>query len=93
MAGGSQASGDALNFHLMKYNIDTGSNPGDLSSGLVVADGGALADMNEDKILLSSLTIDSDNKSITNNQILLLTVESDSTDPISINATIKFNIT
>ena len=93
VAGGSQASGDALNFHLMKYNIDTGSNPGDLSSGLVVADGGALADMNEDKILLSSLTIDSDNKSITNNQILLLTVESDSTDPISINATIKFNIT
>ena len=96
LVGGSQASGDALNFHLCKYNLDTSSNPGDLSSEggslQMMFDGGSIANANEDTIKVVSLSKNTSNNTASAGQIVLLTVESDSTDEISVNATIKFNI-
>ena len=92
IVGGSQSSGDALGFHLCKFDMDTSTNHGDLSNGVVMADGGYISDANEDVIKTASLSVDTSNNTTTAGQIVLLTVESDSTDEISINATVKFNI-
>ena len=96
IVGGSAASAtDNINFHLMKYNFDTSSNLGDLSSGVVVADQGAsgvISDVHEDAIKYQSLTIDTSNNDVAAGQIVLLTVESTGTTEISLNATVKFNI-
>jgi len=92
IVGGSQSSGDTLGFHLNKFALDITTNHGDLSGGVVIADGGAISNANEDVIRAVSLSVDSNNNTVTAGQILVLTVESDSTDEISVNATVKFTI-
>ena len=90
LSGGSSASDSALNFHIMSYTLDTSTNHGDLSSGLVVADSSATSGIDEDVIKTTSLTIQSAN--IAANKVLLATYESDSANVTSSRMIVKYHI-
>jgi len=94
VVGGSAASAtDNINFHLMKYDFDTGGGTGDLSGGIVVADqDGTISDVHEDAIQYKSLTVDTSNNTVSAGQVILCTVESTGTTEISCTVTVKFNI-
>ena len=90
LMGGSAAAGDALGFHLMSYAIDTTTNFGDLSGGTVVADGGAGTDVDEDKVIAKTMSVQS--ADVAGGRVMLATVESDSTDPIAVQMIVKYHI-
>tara|TARA_Y100001973_G_C5039954_1_gene252304 strand:- start:232 stop:699 length:468 start_codon:yes stop_codon:yes gene_type:complete len=94
LVGGSQASTtDNLDFHLSYYTLDTTTNLGDLSSGVVIADQSAvISDVHQDAIKYKSLTIDSNNNEVASGKVIILTVKSTGTTEISVNATVKFSI-
>lgn len=84
-----QSSGtDTINYHLMKYDID---NVGDLSNGVVLADG--TVESNSTTIKSISLTINTSNVTVSSSvdNVLILLVENvDSTSDVTANATIKY---
>ena len=92
LMGGVAASGDALNFHLLSYAMDKTTNFGDLSGGVVIADGATTSDVSEDVIKSQNLTRDSLYIDVASGRVIIATLESDSTDQVSINMTIKYHI-
>ena len=93
LIGGNTASTtDDINFHLMKYDLDTSTNLGDLSNGVVVADGSAISDVHEDAIKYQSLTVDTSNNTVTAGQIVICTIESTGTDEVSCIVTVKYHL-
>ena len=88
LMGGSASAGDALGFHLMSYSIS--ASTGDLSSGVVVADGATASDVDQDKVLARTMTVQS--ADVDNAKVLLATVESDSTDPIAVQMIVKYHL-
>ena len=90
VVGGAGSPDSALEFHLMSYAIDTGSNFGDLSDGVVVADGGSVSAIDEDVIKVVSLSnLPTD---VAAGRVILATVESDAGNIISCNMTVKYHI-
>tara|TARA_Y100000310_G_C20249243_1_gene608305 strand:- start:119 stop:592 length:474 start_codon:yes stop_codon:yes gene_type:complete len=96
MAGGDVAStANDINFHLMKFDMDTTTNYGDLSNGVVVADQGAsgvISDVNQAVVKHASLTVDTSNNNVSAGQVVLCTYEATGTDEISCVVTVKYNI-
>ena len=90
LMGGGTSSDSALNFHLMSYDIDTSTNFGDLSNGVVVADSGTTSAVDEDVIKYTTMTnLPTD---VAAGKVILATLESDTTQSISVNMIVKYNI-
>tara|TARA_Y100000310_G_scaffold56093_1_gene51424 strand:+ start:151 stop:942 length:792 start_codon:yes stop_codon:yes gene_type:complete len=90
LMGVSGPTDEALNFHLMSYAMDTFSKNGDLSDGVVIADSGTTSAVDEDVIKIATMTnLPTD---VAAGRIILATVESDGTSPVSINMVVKYHI-
>ena len=93
--GSDTATADtACRFHLMTYTIDSanGSTSGDLSSGVVVADGSDINNSGYEQAYYQSMTIQS--ASVAAGQALLFAVRMDSVNSdVSINVKIKYHLT
>ena len=93
-SGADAATGDTTRCHLMSYDIDTdnGSTGGDLSSGVVLADGADITNAGYEQSYYQQMTIQS--ADVTAGKVVLFTLRSDSVNSdFSINATIKYHIT
>ena len=92
--GSDTATADtACRFHLMTYTIDSanGSTSGDLSSGVVVADGADINNAGYEQAHYQSMTIQS--ASVAAGQALFFTVRMDTVNSdVSINCKIKYHL-
>ena len=93
MAGGSAASGDTINIHLMSYDFDagTGAGKGDLSNGAVVAGGADIASLGYENIVQQSIAPSS--ADVDAGKVCMATFESNGTNSdYSINITVKYHL-
>ena len=93
MAGGSAASGDTINIHLMSYDFDagTGAGKGDLSNGAVVAGGADIASLGYENIVQQSIAPAS--ADVDAGKVCMATFESNGTNSdYSINITVKYHL-
>ena len=87
------ATGDVTAAHVMAYDVDTdnGSTSGDLSNGVVVADGSNITNAGYEQIYYQSMTIQ--NADVDAGKVILFTFASDTVNSdFSINATVKYHI-
>ena len=87
------ATGEATAAHLMSYTVDiaNGSTGGDLSSGVVVADGATITNAGYEQIYYQAMTVQS--ADVDAGKVILFTFASDTVNSdYSINATVKFHI-
>ena len=87
------ATGEATAAHLMAYTVDSanGSTSGDLSSGVVVADGANITNAGYEQAYYQAMTIQSAN--VDAGKVILFTFASDTVNSdYSINATVKYHI-
>jgi len=87
------ATGDDTAAHLMAYTVDigNGSTSGDLSSGVVVADGATITNAGYEQIYYQSMTVQS--ADVDAGKVILFTFASDTINSdYSINATVKYHI-
>lgn len=90
--GASNSSGDTLRFHLMAYDIVTasGSTGGNLSNGVVIADGSDISNDGNEQAYFQDMTIQS--SSVTANQAVLFTfLQTGTNSDYSVSATIKYH--
>jgi len=93
-SGADASSGDTTRCHLMSYDIDRNnlSVSGDLSNGVVLADGADITNAGYEQSYYQQMTIQS--ADVTAGKIVLFTFRSDSVNSdYSVNATIKYHIT
>ena len=93
LVGADAGSGDVMRVHLMSYAIDISNNAtsGDLSSGVVVADGADITSSGYDRIHYQSMTVQSAN--VDQGRAIVFTFRSDSvTSNHAIQATIKYHV-
>ena len=86
-------TGEATAAHLMSYTVDigNGSTSGDLSSGVVVADGATITNAGDEQIYYQSMTVQS--ADVDAGKVILFTFASDTVNSdYSINATVKYHI-
>ena len=91
--GANLATGDSTAAHLMAYtvDVDNGSTSGDLSSGVVVADGATITNAGYEQIYYQSMTIQS--ADVNAGKVILFTFASDTVNSdFSISANIKYHI-
>ena len=91
--GADAATGDSTAAHLMSYTVDTanGSTSGDLSSGVVVADGATITNAGHEQIYYQAMTVQS--ADVDAGKVILFTFASDTVNSdYSINATVKYHI-
>ena len=91
--GADLVTGEDTAAHLMAYTVDTGngSTGGDLSSGVVVADGDTITNAGREQIYYQSMTVQSAN--VDAGKVILFTFASDTINSdYSINATVKYHI-
>jgi len=87
------ATGEDTAAHLMAYTVDTanGSTSGDLSSGVVVADGANITNAGYEQAYYQAMTIQS--ADVDAGKVILFTFASDTVNSdYSINATVKYHI-
>ena len=87
------ATGEATAAHLMSYTADISNNStsGDLSSGVVVADGANITNAGYEQIYYQSMTIQS--ADVDAGKVILFTFASDTVNSdYTINATVKYHI-
>ena len=88
--GVSGAADMTLNYHLMSYAMDTTTNYGDLSDGVVIADSGETSAVDEDVLKFATMTnLPTD---VAAGRIVMATVESSGTSPVSANMIVKYHI-
>ena len=90
---GDTATGEDTAAHLCAYTVDiaNGSTGGDLSSGVVVADGANITNAGYEQIYYQSMTIQS--ADVDAGKVILFTFASDTVNSdYSINATVKYHI-
>ena len=93
-SGADASSGDTTRCHLMSYDVDRNntSASGDLSNGVVLADGSDITNAGYEQSYYQQMTIQS--ADVSAGKIVLFTFRSDSVNSdFSINATIKYHIT
>ena len=93
LVGADAGSGDVMRAHLMSYAIDISNNAtsGDLSSGVVVADGADITSSGYDRIHYQSMTVQS--ADVDQGRAIVFTFRSDSvTSNHAIQATIKYHV-
>ena len=92
--GADAINGDTLRCHLMSYDIVTtaGATSGDLSNGVVIADGADIVNAGYEQAYYQSMTVQS--SSISAGKALFFTFRQDGTNSdYSISATIKYHLT
>ena len=92
-SGADAATGDTTRCHLQSFTIDSGngSTGGDLSSGVVLADGADITNAGYEQAYYQQMTIQSAN--VNAGKVILFTFRSDSVNSdFSINATIKYHL-
>ena len=92
-AGADAASGDTSRCHLMSYDVDSGNGntSGDLSSGVVLADGADITNAGYEQIYYQQMTVQSAN--VDAGKVILFTFRSDSvSSDYTINATVKYHL-
>ena len=87
----ASSDNETLNFHIMSYAIrtDNGSNSGDLSSGVVVADS---AEQTVDRTSIDYLALAIQSADVDAGRVLIGTVESTSTEQVSANMILTYHI-
>ena len=91
--GADASTGDTARAHLMSYDIDTanGSTGGDLSNGVVIADGADIVNAGYEQIYYQSMTVQSAN--VDAGKILGFVFRSDSVNSdYAINVTVKYHL-
>lgn len=91
--GADTATGDSTAAHLCAYTIDVGngSTGGDLSGGVVVADGATETNAGYEQIYYQSMTVQS--ADVDAGKVIMFTFASDTVNSdYSINATVKYHI-
>ena len=91
--GADTATGEDTAAHLMAYTVDiaNGSTSGDLSSGVVVADGANITNAGYEQIYYQAMTVQS--ADVDAGKVILFTFASDTINSdYSINATVKYHI-
>ena len=87
------ATGDSTAAHLMGYDVDTdnGSSGGDLTSGVVLADGGTITNSGYEQIYYQTMTIQS--ADVDAGKVILFTFAADTVNSdYTISATVKYHI-
>jgi hypothetical protein len=81
---------ETLRFHVMQYDLDTSSNPGDLSSGVVKASSADISSLTASSMKVSSaFTLDS--ADLTAGKVVIVTMEADdASDKISAQVYINY---
>tara|TARA_Y100000310_G_scaffold339248_1_gene431363 strand:- start:61 stop:855 length:795 start_codon:yes stop_codon:yes gene_type:complete len=93
MAGGSAATGDTINIHLLSFDFDAGVGvgKGDLSNGVVVAGSGIKVSLGYENVIYDSIAPAS--ADVDAGKVCMVTFESDGTNSdYSINVTVKYHI-
>ena len=93
LAGGSAASGDTINIHLLKFDIDkgAGAGKGDLSNGAVIAGGADIASLGYENIIYQTTAPSS--ADVDAGQVIAATFESNGTNSdYAVNITVKYHI-
>ena len=93
MAGGSAASGDTINIHLLSFDFDAGVGvgKGDLSNGVVVAGGADKASLGYENIIYESISPSS--ADVNAGKVCMVTFESNGTNSdYGLNITVKYHI-
>ena len=91
--GADASSGDTIRCHLMAYDIVTtaGATSGDLSNGVVIADGADISSDGYEQAYYQSMTVQS--SSVSAGKALFFTFRQDGTNSdYSIQATIKYHL-
>ena len=91
--GADAATGDSTAAHLMSYaiDLDNGSTGGDLSGGIVVADGATITNAGYEQIYYQSMTVQ--NADVDKDRVVLFTFASDTINSdFSISAQVKYHI-
>tara|TARA_Y100000310_G_scaffold163533_1_gene163372 strand:+ start:772 stop:1569 length:798 start_codon:yes stop_codon:yes gene_type:complete len=92
-AGGSAASGDTINIHLLAFDIDkgVGAGKGDLSNGVVVAGGADKASLGYENIIYETIAPASAN--VDAGQVCIATFETSGTNSdYALNIIVKYRI-
>ena len=92
-AGGSAATGDTVNIHLLSFDIDqgAGAGKGDLSNGTVIAGGADIASLGYENIVYQTTAPSS--ADVDAGQVVLATFESEGTNSdYAVNITVKYHI-
>ena len=93
LAGGSAASGDTINIHLLRFDIDKGygGGKGDLSNGAVIAGGADIASLGYENIIYQTTSPSS--ADVDAGQVITATFESNGTNSdYAINMTVKYHV-
>lgn len=91
--GADTATGDSTAGHLMSFDVDigNGSTSGDLSNGVVVADGAAIAGSGYEQIYYQAMTVQS--ADVSAGKVIMFIFASDTVNSdYSINVTVKYHI-
>ena len=91
--GANSATGDTLRCHLMSYDIVTtaGATGGDLSNGVVIADGADIVSAGLEQSYYQSMTVQS--SSVNSGKVLLFLFRQDGTNSdYSVSASIKYHL-
>ena len=91
--GADAGTGDSTAAHLMAYTVDiaNGSTSGDLSSGVVVADGATITNAGDEQIYYQSMTVQS--ADVDAGKVIMFTFASDTiSSDFSINCSVKYHI-
>ena len=93
IAGGSAATGDTINIHLLSFDFDAGvgAGKGDLSSGVVVAGGADRASLGYENIIYESISPAS--ADVDAGKVCMVTFESNGTNSdYAVNVTVKYHV-
>ena len=93
LAGGSAATGDTINIHLLSFDFDAGAGAGkgDLSNGVVIAGGADIASLGYENIIYQSTSPSS--ADVDAGKVIMATFESAGTNSdYGINITVKYHI-
>lgn len=91
--GGDASTGDTVRFHLMSYDIDTSntSTGGDISNGVVLADGSDITTAGNEQAYYQLMTIQS--SSVAAGKVVMFMFKNDTNNSdYSIKATVKYHI-
>ena len=93
LAGGNAASGDTINIHLLKFDIDlgAGADKGDLSNGAVIAGGADIASLGYENIIYQTTSPSS--ADVDAGQVIAASFESAGTNSdYALNITVKYHV-
>ena len=93
LVGGSAASGDTINIHLMSFDMDAGvgAGKGDLSNGVVIAGGADIASLGYENVIYQATAPSS--ADVDKGKVIMASFESNGTNSdYAVSITVKYHI-